>query len=404
MQTEIDALKGMHAWDVVSRLLAKGHRVYPSTWVLRRKRYPDGRTRKHKGRFCLRGDLQVAGVDVFDTFAPVVTSSTVRLVLIIAVTFQLHTHCIDFTNAFVHAILKPHEIMFLELPRGWEDTAIVDPVLRLRRSLYGDKEAPRRFFDCLKEALLAIGFTQSVNDPCLFLRHDVILVSYVDDCILISSDPNAPLQVMTELRARNFSLTDEGTLENYLGIEFAKSEQTVEAKQTGLIDKILEATRMTNCNPCTTPAVAGKPIGTDPDDPPFCEDWDYRSVWGMLLYVSGNTRPDIAFAVNQCARFCHSPKASHGRAIIRIVRYLQGTRERGIIYRTNKELALDCYVDADYCGLWGVEPPSSSLAVRSRSGFVFTFAGSPFHWISRLQGKTALSTMEAEYIALSDSC
>jgi hypothetical protein len=124
----------------------------------------------------------------------------------------------------------------------------------------------------------------------------------------------------------------------------------------------------------------------------------------MLLYISGNTRPDIAFAVNQCARFCHSPRASHGKALIKIVRYLKGTRCRGIIYRTNKELALDCFVDADYCGLWGSEPPSNPLSVRSRSGYIFTFAGCPFHWVSRLQTQTALSTMEAEYIALSDSC
>ncbi len=144
---------------------------------------------KTKGRFCLRGDLQIDGVDVFDTFAPVVTSSTVRLIMVIAITFGLHTRCIDFTNAFVHGFLKLDKIIFLEIPKGWEDTDVADPILRLKHSLYGDKEAPRRFFDCLKGALLKIGFTQSSNDPCLFLRADVILVSYVDDCVLISSNP-----------------------------------------------------------------------------------------------------------------------------------------------------------------------------------------------------------------------
>jgi hypothetical protein len=124
----------------------------------------------------------------------------------------------------------------------------------------------------------------------------------------------------------------------------------------------------------------------------------------MLLYVAGNTRPDIAFAVNQCARFTHSPRASHGKAVIKIIRYLKGTRLRGIIYRSNKELALDCFVDADFCGLWGSELPTDPLAVRSRSGYIFTFAGCPFHWVSTLQKLSALSTMEAEYIALSDSC
>jgi hypothetical protein len=232
----------------------------------------------------------------------------------------------------------------------------------------------------------------------------VILVSYVDDCVLISSDPKAPLRVIEELRARHFALTDEGTLENYLGIEFVRSEKSIEAKQTGLIDKIISATGMTDCNSCSTPACSTSALSSDKDGPQFSEPWDYRSAVGMLLYVSGNTRPDIAFAVNQCARFCHSPKASHGKALIKIVRYLKGTRDRGIIYRTNGEISLDCYVDADYCGLWGSEPPDDPMSVRSRSGYIFTFAGCPFHWISTLQKLTALSTMEAEYIALSDSC
>jgi len=404
MQIEIDALKGMHAWDVVTRSRANGQRVYQSTWTFRRKRYPDGRTKKHKGRFCLRGDLQVDGVDVFDTYAPVVTSSTVRLILVIAMTLGLHTRCIDFTNAFVHAILKPNENIFLELPKGWEDTDVVDPILHLRRSLYGDKEAPRRFFECLKEALLGIGFEQSKFDPCLFLRADVILVSYVDDCVLVSSDPKAPLKVMEELRARNFTLTDEGDLANYLGIEFTRKNSHLEARQTGLIDKVLIATQMENCNPCETPATHGHGLGSDPDGLAFSETWDYRSILGMLLYVSGNTRPDIAFAVSQCARFSHAPRVSHGKAIIKIIRYLKGTRDRGIVYRTNGKIALDCYVDADYCGLWGVEDPRDKMSVRSRSGYIFTFAGCPFHWVSKLQTNGALSTMEAEYIALSDSC
>jgi hypothetical protein len=209
---------------------------------------------------------------------------------------------------------------------------------------------------------------------------------------------------MEELRALSFTLTDEGSLENYLGIEFQRSGETIEAKQTGLIDKLLDATSMQDCNPCLTPAITGKGLGSDPNGPPFSESWDYCSVLGMLLYISGNTRPDISFAVNQCARFCHSPRASHGKALIKIVRYLKGTRDRGIIYRTNGEIALDCYVDADFCGLYGSELPSDPMSVRSRSGFIFTFAGCPFHWISRLQTQTAVSTMEAEYIALSDSC
>jgi hypothetical protein len=97
------------------------------------------------------------------------------------------------------------------------------------------------------------------------------------------------------------------------------------------------------------------------------------------------------------------PKQSHGRAIKQIVRYLKGTRTRGLIMRPTAALTLDCYVDADFAGLWGSEDPEEHLSVRSRTGYVLTLGGCPVSWCSKLQTEVALSTMEAEYIALSHS-
>ena len=100
--------------------------------------------------------------------------------------------------------------------------------------------------------------------------------------------------------------------------------------QSGLIRKIITATGMENCNPNRTPAAKtclAKDHNGNPMDPVF----NYRSVVGMLLYLSGNTRPDIAFAVSQVARFTHAPKQSHATAIKMIVRYLSGTIDQGII-------------------------------------------------------------------------
>ena len=87
--------------------------------------------------------------------------------------------------------------------------------------------------------------------------------------------------------------------------------------QTGLIDKVLAATGMTECNSKDTPCSGdGKPLGSDPEGVPAKEEWGYSSVVGMLLYLASNSRPDIAFAVHQCAHFTHSPKASHEAAIL----------------------------------------------------------------------------------------
>jgi hypothetical protein len=121
------------------------------------------------------------------------------------------------------------------------------------------------------------------------------------------------------------------------------------------------------------------------------------------MYLSSNSRPDIAFAVHQCARFTHSPKASHGEALRRICRYLKGTSNQGLILRPTAKLRLDVHVDSDFAGLWKREDDQDPVCVKSRTGFVISLAGCPLMWQSKLQGQVALSTMEAEYIALSTS-
>jgi hypothetical protein len=136
---------------------------------------------------------------------------------------------------------------------------------------------------------------------------------------------------------------------------------------------------------------------------PFLGPWSYRSLIGMLLNRSNNTRPDIAFAVHQCARFSHAPKQTHAAAVKTIGRYLLRTRAKGLILKPSGDLAIDCYVDADFAGLWGVENDQDPLCVKSRTGYLITIGGCPLSWTSKLQTEIALSTMEAEYIALSQS-
>jgi hypothetical protein len=121
------------------------------------------------------------------------------------------------------------------------------------------------------------------------------------------------------------------------------------------------------------------------------------------MFLANNSRPDIAFATHQCARFTHNTKQSHATAVKTIVRYLKGTRTRGLIFSPQPNLALDCYVDADFAGLWDIEDPHDPICVKSRTGFVIMLCGCPLLWKSQLQSLVSLSTMEAEYIALSTS-
>ena len=155
-----------------------------------------------------------------------------------------------------------------------------------------------------------------------------------------------------------------------------------------------------NANPKETPAKHGT-LPKDAQGEDCNEDFNYASVVGMLLYLEGHSRPDISFAVNQCSRYTFAPKRSHEEAIKHIGRYLKGTRDKGITLKPTKDLKIDCFVDADFAGLWGYEDDQDPTSVRSRSGFLFIVGGCVISWSTKLQTEIALSTMESEYIAMS---
>jgi hypothetical protein len=120
------------------------------------------------------------------------------------------------------------------------------------------------------------------------------------------------------------------------------------------------------------------------------------------MYLANNTRCDIAFATHQCARFSNNPHEPHAKAVIHIALYLNGTKDLGtFITPDTPQMTLDCFADADFAGGFKVEDPNDPRCVKSRTGFVITLGITLIIWGSRPQSETALSTMEAEYIALS---
>ena len=121
------------------------------------------------------------------------------------------------------------------------------------------------------------------------------------------------------------------------------------------------------------------------------------------MYLAQNSRPDIAYDVHQCTRFTHAPRKSHVIGINGILHYLRGSKHKGLVLSPSDKLQVDCYVDADFAGLWNVEQDQDPLCVKSRAGYLIMFMGCPLTWVSKLQTQIALSTMEAEYIALSQS-
>jgi hypothetical protein len=132
-------------------------------------------------------------------------------------------------------------------------------------------------------------------------------------------------------------------------------------------------------------------------------EWDYQGAIGMLTYLTGSIRPDIAMAVHQCAQFSANPMHSHEQAVMRIGRYLLSMQDRSMTYTPDSTRGIEVYVDADFAGGWDSGDAMNADNVYSQTGYVIWYAGCPIYWQSKLQLEIALSTAEAVYIALSQA-
>jgi hypothetical protein len=218
----------------------------------------------------------------------------------------------DYTNAFAQADIK--ETVFVELPCDFAASESGDYVLKLKKSFYGLKQAPKTFFDHLRTGLIERGFQQSAVDPCLFMKEAMLCVAVyvVDDTIFTGPDAAELDKMIKSLLTddhggtkSSYKLEGEGSVQDFLGINITQvSDKSFHLTQTGLIKKILEKTGMTDAASKATPA-STMALGTDKDGVPFDEPWEYASaVVGMLMYLGTNSCPDIAFSVNQCAPHC----------------------------------------------------------------------------------------------------
>ena len=409
MNQELESLVKRDTWSLVPR---GDHKTIPGTWAFRIKRKPDGSLNKFKARFCVRGDLQQKyNLAEPDTYAPVVNWSTIRLMLVLTQQLNLSTVHLDFSNAFAQADIPEGSEVYLEPPPRYATQN--DMVLKLNKSLYGQVEAPQLWYNKLKEGLIDRGLKLSDIDPCLFIGSNVCAVIYVDDVVFFARDKNNITNLIKTFKDDgnefNWEHTIEGDLHSFLGVTIQEVKKQENGKQvigwkftqSGLIKKILQATGMVYCNGKDSPTESTKVLGSDTNGHPSKEEWKYGSIIGMMLYLAANSRPDIAFAVHQSARFTHAPKRSHEQAVLRICRYLQATKDEGLIYWPSQELQVDCYCDADLAGLWSAESPDDPISVKSRTGYVIMVAGCPVIWASKLQSLIALSTLESEYISLS---
>jgi hypothetical protein len=140
------------------------------------------------------------------------------------------------------------------------------------------------------------------------------------------------------------------------------------------------------------------------DEPPFNLDFNYRSAVGKLNYLAQTTRPDIMYMTHHIAKYLWDPRQSHGEAILYLVRYLKKTCDLGLNFKPDPKKSVECYCDANFSGNWNKAFSAvNSSTAKSQSECIIFYAGCPISWASKLQSQVALSTTEAEYIAMSQS-
>lgn len=276
------------------------------------------------------------GVNYWETYSPVVNWMSVCLMMTMSILFKLDTRSIDFVLAFPQDPLGIE--IFARLPQGFAPLDGEDrhyTVLLIKKNLYGLKDAGLKWFEFLKKGLEEDkrGFKQSQVDPCVFFKKGIMILVYVDDCLIFSKDQKLTEETYQCLK-KDFDLNDEGSIDKYLGIDIKRQKNgTIHLTQPSLHNQIVESMPgISNSNPKYTPAIAKELLHKDVEGQVRKNNWNYRSVVGMLNYLASSTRPDIQFAVHQCACFCNDPKLSHEQACKHICKYIRITATEGLIY------------------------------------------------------------------------
>ncbi|GJX06244.1 putative RNA-directed DNA polymerase [Tanacetum coccineum] len=304
-----------------------------------------------------------------------------RMVLSLAVTKRWTLRQLDVQNAFLHGEL--HETFYLRQPPGFVDPTKPDHLCLLHKSFYGLKQAPRAWFHRLTKALQTLGSE--------------------DDIILTGNNFDAIDKIIKNL-SQTFAIQDLGTLSYFLGAEVVHRNSDVILSQKKYILELLQRANFSKAKPVPSPITTTANLHLD-DSPLFDDPVKYRQLVGALQYVT-LSRPDITYAVNKVFQFMHSPTTNHWSVVKRILRYLRGTSDYGLLIKHNSGSVLHAYTDSHDSSLsafsdadWAGCPDDC----RSTGGYAIYLENNLISWSARKQRTVSRSSTESEYKALADT-
>lgn len=381
MEEEMQCIKSNQTWTVVP--LPPGRRAVGSKWVFKTKHSQNGEVH-HKARLVAQCFTQQYGVDYDEVFAPVASSTTLKMLLTVSGMRNYSLRHYDVKSAFLNGDLK--EEIFMKPPPGVNEN---NKVYRLKKSLYGLKQSANVWNLKLHETLLSNGCVQSPEDSCLYSHTSggevTYLLIYVDDILAASSSQKLLKTLMKNV----------GEAKNFLGIEIHKNnEGFYEISQSECIKNVLEVTELKNAKVSQIPMDVGyhKLVGE-----PLTSNDEYRKIIGMLLYLSVNSRPDIAAAAAILSQKVSCPTLSDLNEAKRVVRYLNGTQNIKLKMGSSRTKHDNVYAFSD--SDWAEDRNDRKL----NSGIICMFKGAAVSWKSKKQTIVATSSAEAEYVALSQT-
>ena len=323
---------------------------------------------------------------------------------------NLFIHQMDIVGAYLESLLGDNELpIFMKLLPGMRNLRQIREGLlcRLLRSLYGLKQSGRLWNQNAIAFYKSIGFIQLNGDPSILIRQledEISIVSvYVDDFLLASNTMTA-LNALKASLAKEYDTKDLGEVRTIIGWQIHRDSAagTMKINQLAFIRDLVIEEGLTDCNANVIPMKAGSSIEmSDPEDYEEADLCTYQRLIGKLMYLACGTRPDIAFVVGQLSKHNVDPRKRHLRAAKRVVRYLKGTMEMGLIFgretanrhpREPPPYGLIGYADSNFAG----DPEDR----KSVMGYCSFLNGAVVSWSSKKQRTVSTSTTEAEYIAL----
>lgn len=392
MSRELESINRNDTWMLVEQ--PKNVKILDTKWVYSYKSLEENVDDKYKARLVVRGFGQEKHKDYEDIYSPVAKMTTIRTLLAIGNQYAFHFIQLDVKTAFLNGTLS--ENIYIYPPKGVNCEA--GRVYKLKRSLYGLKQSSRCWNEKINNFLLSLGFKRSENDFCLYVldckQGKVYFLIYVDDIIL--AGPNLDQINYIKLKLTNeFEMKDKGKLKHFLGLEIDYDREVgmIKIKQSRYVEAILRKFDFENCKTVSTPI--DPKLNVNVINNGNITNKPYRELIGCLMFLMLGSRPDICFALNYFSRYQDTATDEMWKYLTRILRYLRATVNMGLEFRRGDRQELICFVDAD----WGGDTKDR----KSVSGYLFKVFGNVVSWTTRKQNCVALSTTEAELIALSAS-